>query len=158
MWPEAINTLGAADIQNMYQQYKMIGAEMTWTLANADTFNTNTGNDLPFIYICQDPNSVATPGSEQSIKQFDNCISHQFSIVKPFTLKWKPQVILAALEDSIAFTAGVQYDKEPWVSTTYLDTIYSGVKFWIRHMGSPAGAAPTIRVQMKCTFALRGLS
>lgn len=142
---------GAAEIQNMFDEYRF--TRVVFKLYNTGLlqFTTNTQNALvphlgniptPMVYLCVDINDSVPPTSSNSIRQHANTIFSPLmrpSVHKDGSFLKHSYVPAMAVEVFAGVTPGYQSAQKKWLNTTYDDVEFYGSKAWMDAFGNVPG-------------------
>lgn len=161
------NLPGANPYLEMYDQYRIVGAKITFTPQHntADYYTAGVaggsaqnfgGNPIPQLTICRDLDDTNVPADEYEILQRQD--SHTYRMDKPISLWMRPRVRminqLSGVAGSTGTVSGTGYE---WIDVGSSGTIYPGFKFFLRHLFIPAAATMAIRVDCKLTLEFKNV-
>lgn len=146
-----------AEFGVLFDQWRLDKVEVQFIFSLPVGVTNGASTEVPVLLVCEDNNDgdavSAALGGDYVRQRKHRTI--QCSGIQKVTIK--PKCAVAAYQG--AFTAYVETDREKlWVSTTYPDTQYYGMKIWWDRFRSGNTDIGTLQIVQKAYFSFRGVS
>jgi hypothetical protein len=118
------------DFTGLYDSYKIvqIDAEFVPTIV----VNDATCKNIPTLHVVIDFDNAATPGSENTLLQYENCETVCFN--KVYKRSWQPCIDLAAYNSGFTGTTSIPSTKN-WLDCSSPSINHYGLKYGFVNIG-----------------------